>query len=48
MVESLPELDADVLSVYGTLRCGFALHHHLRRLGAEFVTAGKVQAELFD
>jgi len=30
------------------LRRGFPLHHHLRRLGAEFVVSGKVQAELFD
>jgi gamma-glutamylcyclotransferase (GGCT)/AIG2-like uncharacterized protein YtfP len=39
---------ADLLFVYGTLRRGFALHHHLRRLGVEFVARGKVQAELFN
>lgn len=48
MAESLPELDTDFLFVYGALRRGFALHHHLKRLGAEFVTKGEVQAELFD
>jgi gamma-glutamylcyclotransferase (GGCT)/AIG2-like uncharacterized protein YtfP len=48
MVESLAELDTDFLFVYGALRGGFPLHHHLRRMGAEFVAAGKVQAELFD
>ena len=48
MVDSLPELDTDFLFVYGTLRRGFALHHHLRRMGAEFVATGEVQAELFD
>jgi len=39
---------ADLLFVYGTLRRGFALHHHLRRMGAEFVATGRVQAKLFD
>jgi gamma-glutamylcyclotransferase (GGCT)/AIG2-like uncharacterized protein YtfP len=39
---------ADLLFVYGTLRRGFALHHHLRRMGAEFVATGRVQAELVD
>jgi gamma-glutamylaminecyclotransferase len=48
MVESLPERDTDLLFVYGTLRRGFALHHHLRRMGAEFVATGQVQAELYD
>jgi gamma-glutamylcyclotransferase (GGCT)/AIG2-like uncharacterized protein YtfP len=48
MLESLPELDTDLLFVYGTLRRGFALHHHLKRMGAEFVATGNVQAELFD
>ena len=42
------ELDTDFLFVYGTLRRGFALHRHIVRMGAEFVAAGKVQAELFD
>ena len=48
MVDSLPELDTDFLFVYGTLRRGFALHHHLMRMGAEFVATGEVQAELYD
>jgi gamma-glutamylcyclotransferase (GGCT)/AIG2-like uncharacterized protein YtfP len=48
MIESFPELDTDLLFVYGALRRGFPLHHHLKRMGAEFVAAGKVQAELFD
>jgi gamma-glutamylcyclotransferase (GGCT)/AIG2-like uncharacterized protein YtfP len=48
MVESLPECGTDFLFVYGALRRGFALHHHLRRLGAEFVATGEVQAELYD
>lgn len=39
---------ADLLFVYGTLRRGFALHHHLRRIGAGFGATGNVQAELFD
>ena len=42
------KLDTDFLFVYGTLRRGFALHHHLSGMGAEFVAAGKVQAELFE
>ena len=42
------ELETDLLFVYGNLRRGFPLHHHLRRLGAEFVGAGKVRAELLD
>ena len=48
MVGSLPELDTDFLFVYGALRRGIPLHHHLRRLGAEFVATGEVKAELFD
>ena len=48
MVDSLHELATDFLFVYGALRHGFALHHHLRRLGAEFVARGEVQAELYD
>jgi gamma-glutamylcyclotransferase (GGCT)/AIG2-like uncharacterized protein YtfP len=48
MVDSLPERDTDLLFVYGALRRGFALHHHLRRLGAGFVATGEVQAELYD
>jgi gamma-glutamylcyclotransferase (GGCT)/AIG2-like uncharacterized protein YtfP len=34
-----------LLFVYGTLRRGFELHHHLRRLGARFWTEAKVAAE---
>jgi gamma-glutamylcyclotransferase (GGCT)/AIG2-like uncharacterized protein YtfP len=48
MIESLPELDTDFLFVCGTLRRGCVLHHHLRRMGAEFVASGNVQGELFD
>jgi gamma-glutamylcyclotransferase (GGCT)/AIG2-like uncharacterized protein YtfP len=48
MIELFQELDTDLLFVYGALRRGFPLHHHLRRMGAEFVVAGEVQAELFD
>ena len=48
MTESSHEPAPDFLFVYGTLRRGFRLHHHLRRLGAQFVAIGKVQAELFD
>jgi len=48
MVDPVQQLDADLLFVYGTLRRGFALHHHLVRMGAEFVGTGEVQAELFD
>jgi gamma-glutamylcyclotransferase (GGCT)/AIG2-like uncharacterized protein YtfP len=36
------------LFVYGTLRRGFELHHHLRRLGARFRMEAKVAAELID
>jgi gamma-glutamylcyclotransferase (GGCT)/AIG2-like uncharacterized protein YtfP len=48
MVNSIQEIHTDFLFVYGTLRRGFALHHHLVRMGVEFVGAGVVQAELFD
>jgi gamma-glutamylcyclotransferase (GGCT)/AIG2-like uncharacterized protein YtfP len=48
MVESWRELNIDFLFVYGALRRGFALHHHLRRMRAQFVAAGEVQAELYD
>jgi len=41
------EFDADLLFVYGSLRQGFLLHHHLRRLRAERLGAGRVRAELF-
>jgi gamma-glutamylcyclotransferase (GGCT)/AIG2-like uncharacterized protein YtfP len=34
------------LFVYGTLRRGFELHHHLVRLGARFLTEAKVAAVL--
>jgi gamma-glutamylcyclotransferase (GGCT)/AIG2-like uncharacterized protein YtfP len=46
MAEQLPKFDTDFLFVYGALRRGFPLHHHLRRLGAKFAAAGKVRAEL--
>jgi len=48
MIESSPQPGTDLLFVYGTLRSGCTLDHHLKRLGAEFVAAGRVQAELFD
>ena len=48
MDDPSPKPAPDLLFVYGTLRRGFRLHHHLRRLGAQFVGNGKVQAELFD
>jgi gamma-glutamylcyclotransferase (GGCT)/AIG2-like uncharacterized protein YtfP len=48
MATSYPELGTDLLFVYGTLRRGCTLHHHLKRLGAAFVATGTVQAELFD
>jgi gamma-glutamylcyclotransferase (GGCT)/AIG2-like uncharacterized protein YtfP len=40
--------DCHRLFVYGTLRRGFRLHHHLVRLGARFRTEAKVAADLFD
>jgi gamma-glutamylcyclotransferase (GGCT)/AIG2-like uncharacterized protein YtfP len=48
MIGPSPEPASDLLFVYGTLRRGFRLHHHVKRLGAQFVANGKVQAELFD
>ena len=48
MKASSPEPARDLLFVYGTLRRGFRLHHHLKRLGARFVANGRVQAELLD
>ncbi len=48
MTESSTKLETDVLFVYGTLRRGFRLHHHLKRLGAQFVGNGKVKAEISD
>ncbi len=36
------------LFVYGALRRGFELHHHLARLGARFLAEAKVGAELID
>ncbi len=48
MDDPSPKPVPDLLFVYGTLRRGFRLHHHLKRLGAQFVACGKVQAELFD
>jgi gamma-glutamylcyclotransferase (GGCT)/AIG2-like uncharacterized protein YtfP len=38
----------DRLFVYGTLRRGFALHHHLERLAAAFEGEGRVAGELWD
>jgi len=45
-----PERSAEchLLFVYGTLRRGFELHHHLPRLGARFLTEARVAAELID
>ena len=40
--------DGRLLFVYGTLRRGLRLHHHLERLGACFQAEAKVAAELFD
>lgn len=40
--------DCRSLFVYGTLRRGFRLHHHLVRLGASFQMEANVAAELFD
>ena len=40
--------NCDLLFVYGTLRKGFDLHHHLVRLGARYFGKGKVAGELFD
>jgi len=48
MDDPSPKPAPDLLFVYGTLRRGFRLHHHLKRSGAQFVANGKVQAELFD
>jgi gamma-glutamylcyclotransferase (GGCT)/AIG2-like uncharacterized protein YtfP len=36
------------LFVYGMLRRGFELHHHLARLGARFQSKAKVAARLID
>ena len=38
----------NLLFVYGTLRRGFDLHHHLVRLGAKCRGRGKVAGELFE
>jgi gamma-glutamylcyclotransferase (GGCT)/AIG2-like uncharacterized protein YtfP len=46
MAEQFPRFDTSFLFVYGALRRGFPLHHHLRRLGAIFVGVGKVRAEI--
>jgi gamma-glutamylcyclotransferase (GGCT)/AIG2-like uncharacterized protein YtfP len=48
MTGSSPQPGTDLLFVYGTLRRGCTLHHHLKRLGAAFVATGKVQAELLE
>ena len=48
----IPELEGATechrLFVYGLLRRGFELHHHLTRLGARFRAEAKVAAELID
>jgi len=41
-------VDCHRLFVYGTLRRGFKLHHHLARLGASFEMQAKVAGKLFD
>jgi gamma-glutamylcyclotransferase (GGCT)/AIG2-like uncharacterized protein YtfP len=41
-------VDCNRLFVYGTLRRGFRLHHHLAGLGAVFEVDAKVVGELFD
>ena len=38
----------DLLFVYGTLRRGFELHHHLVRLNAKCCGKGEVAGRLFD
>jgi gamma-glutamylcyclotransferase (GGCT)/AIG2-like uncharacterized protein YtfP len=48
MPEPGVEADCRLLFVYGTLRRGFELHHHLVRLGARFRAKARVAAELFD
>jgi gamma-glutamylcyclotransferase (GGCT)/AIG2-like uncharacterized protein YtfP len=48
MDDPSPKPAPDILFVYGTLRRGFPFHHHLKRLGAQFVGNGEVQAELSD
>ena len=40
--------DCNRLFVYGTLRRGGRLHHHVERLGASFESEARVAAELFD
>lgn len=40
--------ECPLLFVYGTLRRGFELHHHLARLGARFQAEAKVPGRLFD
>ena len=43
-----PAVDCHRLFVYGTLRRGLRLHHHLARLGASFETEAKVAGKLCD
>ena len=38
-------MDCGVLFVYGSLKRGCELHHHLARLGARFMAGAKVAAE---
>lgn len=40
-------MTCNLLFVYGTLRRGRELHHHLQRLGARFVGVGRVAAVLY-
>ena len=40
--------EGHLLFVYGTLRRGCELHHHLTRLAAKFRAEGKVAAERID
>jgi len=40
--------ESHLLFVYGTLRRGFELHHHLARLGARFRAEAKAAAVLID
>ncbi len=40
--------DCSALFVYGTLRRGFRLHHHLVTLGARFESDARVAGELFN
>ena len=41
-------IDCRLLFVYGSLKRGCGLHHHLARLGARFLVGGRVAAVLVD